>query len=128
MPFEFTTPGAVLYARVLGVFTAPELNHMASQAEIVEASHFASLDRLTDLTAVERFEVGFREIFYFAIRRRTQRFTRTVKSAIIAREPEQFGIASLYEVLNENPQIEVRVLRSAAEAQAWFAEPILGTE
>jgi hypothetical protein len=126
MPFELTTPGDVLFARLFGVFTAPDLNQLASAAEIAEASHLVSLDRLTDLTAVERFDVRFREIFYFAIRRRTQRFTRVVKSAIVAQEPAQFGIASLYDVLNENPQIQVRVLRSVAEAEAWFAEPILG--
>src|SRR5688572_14294890 len=45
MPFEITTQGAVLFARVFGVFTAPDLNHLASEAEIAEASHPVSLDR-----------------------------------------------------------------------------------
>ena len=124
MPFELTTPGAVLFARVFGVFTAPELNHLATEAEIAEASHPVSLDRITDLTAVERFEVGFREIYYFAIRRSAQRFSRVVKSAIIAQEPVQFGIARVYEALNENPQIQIRILRSVTEANEWFADPM----
>jgi hypothetical protein len=124
MPFELTTPGAILFARVFGVFTAPELNHLASAAEIAEASHPVSLDRITDLTAVERFEVGFREIFYFAIRRSVQRFSRVIKSAIIVQEPEQLGIARLYEALNENPQIQIRILQNVTEATAWFAEPM----
>jgi hypothetical protein len=122
MSFELTTPGSVLFARVFGVFSAPELDHLASMAEIAEASHPASLDRITDLTAVERFEVGFREIYYFAIRRSAQRFSRVVKSAIIVRDPVQFGIAHLYEVLNENPQIQIRILRSVTEATEWFAD------
>src|SRR2546421_12790877 len=122
MPFELKTPGAVLFARVFGVFTAPELNHLAAEAEIAEASHPVSLDRITDLTAVERFEVGFREIYYFAIRRSAQRFSRVVKSAIVVREPVQFGIARIYEALNENPQIRIRVLRSVTEAKEWFAD------
>ena len=124
MPFELTTPGAVLFARIFDVFTAPELNHMATEAEIAEASHPVSLDRITDLTAVERFEVGFREIFYFAIRRSAQRFSRVVKSAIVVQEPVQFGIARVYETLNENPQIQIRILRSVTEANEWFADPI----
>jgi hypothetical protein len=123
MPFELTTPGAVMFARVFGVFTAPELNHMATEAEIAEASHPVSLDRITDLTAVERFEVGFREIFNFALRRSAQRFSRVVKSAIIVQEPVQFGMARIYEGVNENPQIQVRVLRSVTEATEWFADP-----
>jgi hypothetical protein len=123
MPFELTTPGAILFARVFGVFTAPELNHLAWEAEIAEASHPVSLDRITDLTAVERFEVGILDIYYFAVRRSSQRFSRVVKSAIIVREPEQLDTARVYEAVNENPQIEIRILRSLTEAKAWFADP-----
>src|SRR6476619_6883384 len=123
MPFELTTPGAVLFARVFGVFTAPELNQLATEAEIAEASHPVSLDRITDLTAVERFEVGFQEIYSFALRRSAQRFSRVVKSAIVVQEPVQFGIARVYEALNANPQIQLRILRSVTEAVEWFADP-----
>jgi hypothetical protein len=120
MPFELTTPGAILFARIFGVFTPLELNQLATEAEIAEASQPISLDRITDLTAVERFEVGFREIYSFAIRRSKQRFSRVVKSAIVVHEPVQFGIARIYEALNENPQIELRILRNVAEATEWF--------
>src|SRR5688500_5223442 len=122
MPFELTTPGAVLFARVFGVFTARDLKRLATEAEIAEATHPVSLDRITDLTAVERFEVGFREIYDFAIRRSVQRFSRVVKSAIVVQEPVQLGIARVYEALNENPQIQIRILQSVTEANAWLAD------
>jgi hypothetical protein len=123
MPFELTTPGAILFARVFGVFTPTELNHLADEAEIAEASHPVALDRITDLTGVERFEVGFREIYYFAIRRSAQRLSRVVKSAIIVQEPVQLGIARMYEALNENPRIRLRILHSVTEAIQWIADP-----
>jgi hypothetical protein len=123
MPFELTTRGDILFGRLFGVFTAPDLNHLADEAEISEASHPVSLDRITDLTAVEHFDVGFREIYYFAIRRSAQRFSRVVKSAIIVQEPEHYGMARVYETLNENPQIQLRILRSVTEAIVWFADP-----
>jgi hypothetical protein len=122
MPFELTTPDAILFARVFGVFTAAELNHLADVAEIAEASQPIALDRITDLTAVERFEVGFREIYYFAIRRSAQRFSRVVKSAIIVQDPLQFGLARMYETLNDNPQIRIRILRNVTEANGWFTD------
>ena len=122
MPFELTTPGALLFARIFGLFTARELDRMATEAEIAEASHFVSLDRITDLTAVEYFEIGFREIYLFAIRRSAQRFSRVVKSAIVVQEPVQFGIARIYESLNENPQIHLRIVQSVPEAIEWFAD------
>src|SRR5262249_15939781 len=122
MPFELTTPGAILFARVFGVFTAPELNHLADEAEIVEASQPIALDRITDLTAVERFEVGFREIFSFAIRRSAQRFSRVVKSAIIVQDPVQFRIPRMSHPHNENPKCRIRILRGVTEANVWFAD------
>ena len=122
MPFQLTTPGAILFARAFGVFTASQLDRLADEAEIVEASRLVALDRITDLTAVTRFEVGFREIYYFAVRRSAQRFSRVVKSAIVVQDPVQFGMARIYELLNENPQISVRVLQSVREAQEWFAD------
>ena len=121
MPFELTMPGGVLFARLRGVFTARELNRLATEAEIAEATHYVSLNRITDLTAVECFEVGFREIFLFALRRGAQRFSKVVKSAIIVHDPAQIEIARLYDSLNQNPQIRLRILKSVAEANEWFA-------
>src|SRR4051794_7740837 len=123
MPFALTTPGPILFARILGVFTAPELDRLAAEAEAAEASHPVSLDRLTDLTAVERFEVGFRDISAFPPRRSAQRFSRVVKSAIVVQEPVQLGVALVYERLNTNPQIRLRILPSVPDAEEWFAEP-----
>ena len=51
MPFEFTTPGAVLFARVFGVFTAPEHERLATEAELAEAACPVAIDGITDLTA-----------------------------------------------------------------------------
>lgn len=122
MPFELTTPGDIMRARLFGLFTAPELNDLAMQAEIAEATQTNAVDRITDLTAVERFEVSFRDIYDFAVRRSLQRLSRVVKSAIIVRDPVQLGMARMYEALNENPQIRIRILQSAAEAVEWFAD------
>jgi hypothetical protein len=123
MPFELTTPGTILFARVFGVFDARDLNRLATEAEIAEATHPVSLDRITDLTAVAQFEVGFQEIYDFAVRRRVQRFSRVVRSAIIVQKSVQYGIARVYEALNENPEIQIRILQGVAEAKEWFADP-----
>jgi hypothetical protein len=122
MPFELTTPGGFFFARISGMFTAPELNRLTTEVEIAEALHPVALDRITDLTTVELFEVSFRDIYNFAVRRGAQRFTRVVKSAIVVCEPVQFGMARMYEALNVNPQIKLRIVRSVADAKKWFTE------
>jgi hypothetical protein len=122
MPYQFTTPDDIVLVRLFGVFTPRELDRLGTEAEIAEATHAVSRNRITDLTDVERFEVGFREIFNFAIRRSVQRFTRVVKSAIVARKPVQIAMARIYESVNVNSQIRVRIVSSVAEATEWFAD------
>jgi hypothetical protein len=122
MPHEFTSFGTYCVVRVHGVFTPEELNAMATEIEIIEAPNPDAIDRITDITGVEEFRVGFDDIFAFAIRRGLQRFSRTIKSAIIVAAPVQLGIARVYESLNENPQIQLRILRSSAKAIDWFAQ------
>jgi hypothetical protein len=104
------------------VFTPRELERAGTEAEIAEATPPISRDRITNLTVVERFEVGCCEIFNFAIRRSAQRFTRVVKSAIVATIPVQVAMARIYDAVNVNPQIRIRILSSVAEATEWFAD------
>lgn len=129
MPFEIVNADGYLYARLYGVFTPQDLNQLAIETEQREAEAISPQDRIGDLTAVEQFQVGFDQIYSFAIRRSAQRFSRTVRSAIVVREPVQLGIARMYKSCIDNPQIELRIVNSVFEAIEWFAElrrPVTG--
>jgi len=122
MPFEITNQGDFLLLRIFGVTTPADLNQLVNEVEILEDALPTSLNQLTDITAVERFEVGFLDINALAARRRARAFSRAIKCAIVVKDPLQFGLARMYETLNENPRVEIRIVHSAAEAKAWFAE------
>lgn len=121
MPFVLTTSDRVMFVRAFGVCTSAELGQLATEAEAAEAEQLDSVDRVTDITNVERFEFDIRDLYHFAARRSQQRFSRVVKSAIVVADPEQFRVASLYAALNDNPQMQVRVMQRAAGATEWFA-------
>ncbi len=122
MPFEITNQGDYLFARFYGVITAADLDRLASEVEVLEDSIPTAMDRIADLTAVERFEVGFPAIYILATRRRARQFSKPIKSAIIVRDPVQFGLARMFQTLNDNPQIEIRILYNVTEAQKWFTD------
>lgn len=44
-----------------------------------------------------------------------------VKSAIVAQRPVDYGMARMFEMLIQNPQIEVRVFRDGESARQWLA-------
>src|SRR3954470_11599384 len=109
MPFQITNKGDYFFSWFFGVITPEELDRFADEAEAAEDSVPASIDRITDLSAVERFDVGYAAINALAKRRRQRRFTKTVKSAIITRDATQLGIARMFQTLNDHPQIDIRL-------------------
>jgi hypothetical protein len=121
MPFEIRNHGGYFHVRFHGIITAADLDRFADEAEAAEDSIPTALDRVTDLTSVEQFNVHFPDVEMLAARRRARRFSKPVKSAIIVRERVQLGLARMFQTLNDNPQIEIRIVHSVAEAENWFA-------
>lgn len=122
MPIELALADSYLFVRMHGVVTAPEMEAYGVDAEKLESQRPESLDRMTDLTDVERFDVAYRDIFQLADRRKRRAHTRNVKVAAIARRPEQIGMARMFQTLSEHPQIEIRIFDSRVEAMAWLGE------
>jgi hypothetical protein len=121
MPFEITIQCDIIFFRLYGVVTAADLDQIASDVEVMEDSLPIAMDRITDITSVERFDVGFPAVNILASRLRDRQFPRTIKSAIIVAEAVQFGLARMYQTLNENPQMEIRIVHSLNEARDWIA-------
>ncbi|MGH8187499.1 MAG: hypothetical protein ACREUC_13145 [Steroidobacteraceae bacterium] len=94
MPFEIRDEGQFLFARLFGVL---------SRADLVA-------------------EVGFQSILELADTRTRRPLATPVKSALIALRPVHFGFARMFQTLNTNPQIEVRIFATIEEALQWFAK------
>ncbi len=122
MPYELTNEGDFLFLRLFGALTNRDLMQITEEAKALEDSLPIGMDRVIDFTAVEGFDVGFPEIFQVAQRRKAARFQRSVKCAVIARQPIEVGFARMFQTLSDNSQIEVRIVRSLQGAKDWFAE------
>lgn len=122
MPFEITNQGAYFLARLFGVLTSQDLERFAEEAEVVENSLPVAMNRVTDITSVEAFDIDYFDVLALAARRRVRLFSKPVKSALIAQQPIEIGFSRMFQSLNDNPQIEVRVLKTLDQAIDWFAE------
>jgi hypothetical protein len=120
MPFEITKQDDCLFGRLSGVVTAADLDQLGTDTESLEDATPTAMDRICDIASVERFEVGFSAVNALAERRRVRKLSNSVKSAIIVKDLVQLGIARMFQTLNDNPQIEIRIFRSVAEAKEWF--------
>lgn len=119
MPFEIRDEGGFYSARMFGVLDINELDAIAAEVERLEEAGTIG-DRLTDLTALERIDVGFEEVFAIALKRAQRVIRAPVRSALVANKPVQFGFARMFQMLNDNPRIQIRIFDSREEAEQWL--------
>jgi hypothetical protein len=119
MPFEIRDEGNYYSARLFGVLDRADLNAMTSEVERLEDAG-VMIDRITDLTPLDRIDVGFEEVFAVAQRRAERKVTAPIKSALVANRPVQFGFARMFQMLNDNPRIQIRIFGNLQEAQQWL--------
>jgi hypothetical protein len=86
----------------------------------LEASLPIALNRLTDLSLVAGDKLTYADVLAFAEERRAQRLANPVKSAIVAPRPVNVGFARMFQILNDNPQIEIQIFPSREAAEAWL--------
>lgn len=122
MPFEIRDEGAFLFLRLFGVLSHADLAAIAMETERLEDASPIAKNRISDLTALEEIEVGFQAVLELADTRTRRPLATRVKSALIARRAIHFGFARMFQTLNTNPQIEVRIVATMEEALQWFAK------
>lgn len=80
-------------------------------------------NRVTDMSGITELGIGFPEVFAIAEKRRRLRFPNSFKSAIIAPQSEHVGYARMFQTLNDNPQIAIRIFSNREAADEWIAGP-----
>lgn len=120
MPYNITIEATLLRVVFHGAITPQELQMLAHDLAAIEASSATTLDRLTDLSAVDAPHPTFPDVQALAERRRVQPLANAVKAAIVAPRPVHLGFARMYQNLNAHPQITIEIFATVAEAEAWL--------
>ncbi len=121
MPIEIAQHAGYYLARFSGTLGPEDLAEATRLAAEIEKQQPAPVDRIIDLTAVQTFNVTFLAVSDTAKVRREVRFGRVVKSALVADRPVAIGFARMYQTILNNPEIEVAIFATVAEALAWLA-------
>ena len=121
MPFDISQHPDYFVLRLTGTLVGEDLENVAHAVGQLEDAG-PLLNRVTDLTGIELLNVAFPEVQALADRRRSRRFASPVKSALLAHKPLHIGYARMFQSLNDNPFLQVRLVKSMDEALNWFAE------
>jgi hypothetical protein len=122
MPFSISSVDGVLRIVLSGTVVPEEMVRMADALVQVEGGLDVCPPRVSDLTGVTRFEVGFQDMSDLARRRRQQPPANPVRSALVAATPVQLGMARMLQTLNDHPRITMRIFPDLGAALAWVAE------
>jgi len=102
--------------------TPAELRGIGDALGELERATGAIPYRLVDVTGVVRFEVGFEEMLALTEDRRARRPAHPIFTALVAATPVQVGFARMFQTLNDDPLLTVRIFPDQGSALAWLKE------
>ena len=120
MPLHFQMREGLMEARFDGAITAKDFWRLDQLSREADAQLPASPDRILDISDAT-FELVEAELVRgIAVVREKEPLKNNVKAAFVAPKPEQFGMARMYQALNQNPALDIRIFKDAPSAYEWL--------
>ena len=123
MAYKITVENNVLRLMLSDRLTGRDFEDMVVEARNYEQDVEVVPHRITDMTRITEMAIHYPDISAFAEKRRQLRFLNRFKSAIIATNEQHVGYARMFQTLNDNPQIAIRIFPYEASASRWVASP-----
>jgi hypothetical protein len=121
MTHRMSFEGPTLIIHFTGTLTPADLEAVADAMLAVEEEGTYTPHRLTDLRGVTQPMVGYAEVAQPAERSRNRPLVAPIRSAILVGQPVQLGLARMFQILNDHPQITLRIFEDDGAARAWIA-------
>lgn len=122
MPYSLQQDGGQLRITYTGTLRATELHESLDEADRLLAASARWPDNLVDLRGVELSALGFADLMSVAKRRESITPPNPIRTAIVADSPTLMGFARMFQSLNYNPNITIRVFGDLDEAVTWLQE------
>ena len=123
MPYKITVENKVLCIALSGRITGLDLDGLGAEMKNYEQNVDVIPHRITDMTGIVELAVNYPEVSTLAEKRRELHFPNRFKSAIVAANRQHVGYARMFQTLNDNPQIAIRIFPDEASASEWIASP-----
>jgi hypothetical protein len=118
MPYCISIENNVLQITLNGHVTGNDLQKIVAETAQFERAPIIP-HRVTDLSEITNLDVSFPDVMTIAQQRRVLRFQNSFKSAIIAHDDLHLGYARMFQTLNDNPQIYIRIFADRQAADRW---------
>jgi hypothetical protein len=121
MDCRITFEGDLMLINLAGPMTNEDFEELARLIREVEVTLPCTPHRLTDISQLQEIHLTFQSMSDRIHLRKNLVFPNEFKSAIVAPEPLHYGVARMFQAVNNHHQIDIRVFRELAAARAWLA-------
>lgn len=121
MAHQFTLGAECLLAVFTGSLTRADLEALLAETDRLEKKTGHVPNRLADFRPTTEFEVNYETIQALTSFRRERRFANPFKTALLTANSVQHGYARMFQTLEDNPQIQIRIFSDEAAARSWLA-------
>ncbi len=110
----------ILRIRFPEVITSKELVKLNEELSSVEKAYAIIPHRLSDFRPITSADVNFDYMFSFAKHRAARIFSNSFRSALLVGNSYQFGLARMFQTLNDNKSIEIEIFYEESKALDWI--------
>jgi hypothetical protein len=119
MPVAVERLATLILVRFTGELTATDLSEAAEGLDAIDRAT-PGVSRLVDATEVSNTSLDFTAIARFAEDRRGWSLARQVKTAVLVTTPAVFGLARMFALMLEHPEIAIEVFHDRRAALEWI--------
>jgi hypothetical protein len=121
MSYNRSYDGPTLVITLAGVLTPADLQAAAEDIRALEAGGTHTPHRLIDLRGITEAAIGYAEMANLAEWSRARPLASPIRSAMLVSQPVQLGFARMFQILNEHPQITMRIFEDEVAARLWIS-------
>ncbi len=125
MPIRVHFVDDLLMIDFSGEVTTQDFGTMLAEVVSLEQKLHRTPDRLADFTATTGLNLNYHDIERAVQARRISPPANPIRSAVVGPRPVQYGMARMFQALNDSPHVTVEVFRDRASALAWLGQPAL---
>lgn len=120
MPCEVKWDGRLLRVTLSGRVTEEDLERLLAMVEQAEAEMPVIPNRLIVFCGNTEVAISHQGLQDIAQHRREAKFPNAFKTAIVAGTTLQLGYARMFQILNDNPAITLRIFSDEPTALQWL--------
>jgi hypothetical protein len=118
MPYTITMESTFLRIVLYGAVTRQDLHALADELAAIEVSRAVTPHRLFDLSVMTEPHLTYPLARSLVERRKAQPVATPIKSALVAPRPIHYGLAWMFQTLNEQPDIATEIFSTVKAAEA----------